>query len=90
MAKEHEFVYAEQIFDITVFLKEGDNVEKIEKTQLKHIPKKGDYFIPLGCKEAFLIEAILHDDLETYIVVNNLDTTYNNIAANRYKDPKAT
>ena len=84
MAKESEHVYAEQIFSVVILKNLEDGFKVIDKTELSYLPVIGSYYIIVGGKESLLIEAIIHDDMETYIVVNDSNKKYNAIAEERY------
>lgn len=85
MSKERQYVYSEEIYDLIFYVKGTDGYEIIDEKQLKHIPKVGDYYIPLFAKCIYIVKAVIHDDIQTYIVLEKAENEFSEIATMLYQ-----
>lgn len=86
---QRQHVYSEEIHDLIFYIKEDNEYAIIDETQMKHIPKVGDYYVPLHSGNLYLVKAVIHDDLRTYIVLEKRDNEFSEIASLLYQDKES-
>lgn len=65
-------VITEQLFEVSLFLKDGSKYQKLEHVQMNTIPLVGHYFMQFNTKKIYSVDAVIHDDMNVYLMLSEI------------------
>lgn len=75
----------DNLIDIEIILDDSGNYKRLMPTQLKIVPRKGDYYAVHADKKVYEIKSVIHEDLHIILVVTETNQNFSNIISVIYE-----